>query len=90
MKKPLTDIVKSQHVHIVGKSAAHLPRSQAERKAVNVSSIMQDHSILVLSCFHGANWNNDDQDHSAGSGCNQCSDLTHLSPPELCLFFLEQ
>lgn len=43
-----------------------------------------------LSCFHGANWNNDDQDHSAGGGCYQRSDLTRLRPPELGFFPLEQ
>lgn len=44
----------------------------------------------AYSCFHGANWNNNNQDHSAGSGCDQCSDLTHFGPAELRFFPLEQ
>lgn len=47
-------------------------------------------SVLWASCFHGAERDDDDQDHSAGGGCDQRSDLTQLGPPEFRLFPLQQ
>lgn len=46
--------------------------------------------VRVPSRVHGADWNNDDQDHSTGCSYNQSSNFTDFSPPELCVLLVEQ